>query len=81
MTNLTFGPQLPWWRVRMWWLALGAPLLVALACLALLVVAVRGSDPVLPTTAAPIKKAHMPAHITADTPAQQARNHAATPQR
>lgn len=54
----------PWWREPMLWLVLGGPLAVVLAALATAVIAVRGADPVLPTTA---------------TPAVQARNHVMSP--
>ena len=67
------GPVLPWWRVRMVWLALAGPAAVVVASLATAVVAFRGADPVL----------HAPVADGAMAPAVQARNHAATggPQR
>lgn len=62
----------PWWRVGMVWLVIGGPAVVVVAALATLVIAVRNPDPVIveqtPTNAAL-------------TPALQARNHAAAPQR
>jgi uncharacterized protein len=67
------GPQQPWWRIRMWWLALGGPLLVAVASFATLFIAVRGGDKALSTLAVAPS-----AHGAATTPAVQARNHAAT---
>ncbi len=63
------GSELPWWRVGMVWFALAGPALVVVAGVVTAVIAVRGADPVLriePTGAA------------AETPAVQARNHAAT---
>jgi uncharacterized protein len=69
------GPTQPWWRIRMMWLALGGPAVVAVASLASAMVAVRGADvplqlPTVDQTAGP---------SAAQRPAVQARNHAATP--
>jgi hypothetical protein len=66
------GAQAPWWRVRMLWLVIGGPLIVVMASVATLVIALANPDPVLPTGAAVERAA---------TPAVQARNHAATPER
>ncbi len=63
------GPRLPWWRVGMVWFALAGPAAVVVAGLVTAGIAVHGADPVLriePQAAAP------------QTPAIQARNHAAT---
>lgn len=62
----------PWWRIRMVWLVIGGPLVVVVASFATLGLALKNPDPVLSTQvmASP-----------AETPAVQARNHAATPQR
>jgi hypothetical protein len=63
----------PWWRVRMLWLVIGGPLAVVVASFATLALALRHPDPVL-----------QPARESANaaqTPAVQARNHAAAPQR
>jgi uncharacterized protein len=68
------GPLQPWWRIRIWWLALGGPLLVALASFVTLFIAVRGGDQAL----AAVTVAST-AQGAANTPAVQARNHAATP--
>jgi len=63
----------PWWRIRMLWLVIGGPLAVVIASFATLGLALRYPDPVLvPQVTAP---------TSAETPAVQARNHAATPQR
>jgi uncharacterized protein len=66
------GP--PWWRVGMVWLVVGGPAVVVVAALATAVIAVRGADPVISQaqTAPPAGKAQ------SQTPAHQARNHAAT---
>lgn len=62
----------PWWRVRMLWLVIGGPLAVVVASFATLTLALRHPDPVL----VPQETAG-----SAQTPAVQARNHAAAPQR
>jgi hypothetical protein len=54
----------------MLWLVLGGPLAVVVAGIVTAVIAVRGSDPVLSRSSEP---------LGSDTPAVQARNHAATP--
>lgn len=58
----------PWWRVGMVWLVISGPLAAVIGGVFAAVVAVRGADQVVST----------PATMT---PAVQARNHAATPQR
>lgn len=62
---------LPWWREPMLWLVLGGPLAVVVAGIVTAVIAVRGSDPVLSRSGETLG--------SSDTPAVQARNHAATP--
>ena len=63
----------PWWRVGMVWLVLSGPAVVVVAAISTAVIAVRGADPV-------ISHAQPPAQGKAEsqTPAHQARNHAAT---
>jgi hypothetical protein len=56
----------PWWRHGMVWLVIAGPAAVVIAGFATLAIALASPDPVLATT---------------DTPAVQARNHAATPGR
>jgi len=68
---------LPWWRYRMVWLVISGPAAVVVAGIATLVLALTHIDPVLdePSSgAARVAVAKTPA-----APAQQARNHAATP--
>jgi uncharacterized protein len=65
------GPTQPWWRIGMMWMALGGPVVVALASLASAVLAVRGADVPIQLPSASSASAHRPA--------VQARNHAATP--
>jgi hypothetical protein len=64
-------PTLPWWRAPAGWLMVGLPATAVMASIALFVLAWRDGDAVVLKTALP----------RADTmsPAQQARNHAATP--
>lgn len=62
----------PWWRLPIVWLVIGGPLVVIVASFVTLGLAIRYPDPVLKTSAAA---------TPADTPAVQARNHAATPPR
>jgi hypothetical protein len=38
-----------WWRIPIWWLVFGGPLLVVIASFVTLYLAVDGADPVLPT--------------------------------
>jgi hypothetical protein len=63
-------PRLPWWRVKTMWLVLGGPLAVVIAGVTTAVIAVGGADPVVSADIA-----------GPDTPAVQARNHAAQPRR
>lgn len=63
----------PWWRIGMVWLVLGGPAAVVVAGIATAVIAVRGADVVI--TEVPREAVVQP---VAQTPAVQARNHAAT---
>jgi hypothetical protein len=63
------GPDEPWWRVGMVWFALAGPALVVVAGLVTAAIAVHGADPVLRVE---------PSAAATETPAVQARNHAAT---
>lgn len=38
-----------WWRMPIWWMVIGGPLLVVVASFVTLYIAVDGADPVLPT--------------------------------
>lgn len=64
----------PWWRVGMVWLVVGGPLVVVLAAIATAVIAVRGADPVISR----VETAPVAGKVQSQTPAHQARNHAAT---
>lgn len=73
-------PKLPWWRYRMLWLVIAGPLVVVVASLVTAYVAIKGQDPVLirDETADSQRGKTEPDALT---PAVQARNHAATPER
>jgi hypothetical protein len=64
----------PWWRVGMVWLVVGGPLTVVVAAIATAVIAVRGADPVI----SQVQAAPPAGKVQSQTPAHQARNHAAT---
>ncbi|MED5622423.1 hypothetical protein [Ideonella sp. BN130291] len=66
----------PWWRVKVMWLVLGGPVSVVLACAVTAVFIWHGSDRSVMDSIAPVVKPRPVA--TADAPALQARNHAAT---
>jgi uncharacterized protein len=68
---------LPWWRYKMVWLVISGPAAVVVAGVATMVLALTHIDPVLDEPASPA--ARVAAAKTAAAPAQQARNHAATP--
>lgn len=68
------GTVVPWWRVGVMWLFVGGLGIVVVGSFALLFTAVRHADTVLPQVAV---RASVP--NTPTSPAQQARNHAATP--
>ena len=65
----------PWWRHGMVWLVIGGPATVVVASLVTAVVAYKGADEVLVETAS---ARAVPVQPTGQTPAMQARNHAAT---
>lgn len=66
----------PWWRVGMVWLVVGGPFIVVVAAISTAVIAARGADVVL------TEQSHRTVTTPdAQTPALQARNHAATASR
>jgi uncharacterized protein len=67
--------QRPWWREGMVWLVIGGPAVVVVASIGTAVVAYRGADVVLQE---PPAAKSVQVRPTGDTPAMQARNHAAT---
>lgn len=67
-------PAEPWWRVGFMWLVVGGLGVVVAGSFALLVTAIRTADTVLPQAAMRSVAPHAP-----ESPALQARNHAATP--
>lgn len=72
--STTADADLPWWRHPMVWLVIGGPLVVVFASIWTLVLAIQHPDPVVPDTA----RRSTAGVVEAQTPAQQARNHAAT---
>lgn len=60
----------PWWRVPFMWMVVGGPLTVVVAGFTTLALAIANPDPVLSVKAT---------GKSADLPAVQGRNHAATP--
>jgi uncharacterized protein len=72
-------PVVPWWRFGMVWLVISGPLVVVVAAIITAVIAVRGADPVI--TDIPAAMAPGTTTPSAQTPAMQARNHAATSER
>jgi len=84
--SLSSAP-IPWWRVKAMWLVVGGPLAVVIACMVTITLAIKHPDPVLDKRAP--DQALKPAEDIGDAaraealiklqPAQQARNHAASP--
>jgi uncharacterized protein len=62
----------PWYRLPIVWMVIGGPAAVVVAGFATLAIAIANPDPVISTTAP---------GSSAELPAVQGRNHAATPQR
>ena len=65
----------PWWREGMVWLVIGGPAVVVVAGIATAVIAYRGADEVLQV---PPEVRRVNPTPDGNTPAMQARNHAAT---
>ena len=74
MANSQAGPAVPWWHVGVMWLFVGGLGIVVVASFALMFTAVKHADRVLPQVAVRVGIPNTPA-----SPAQQARNHAASP--
>ena len=70
MDKQPLQPKMPWWRVKTMWLVIAGPAAVVVAGILTAVIAVGGADPVVGADA-----------DGSDTPAVQARNHAAQPRR
>lgn len=75
MSQTAESPSTPrpaiWWRTPIVWLVIGGPAAVVVASFATLALAIMNPDPVITATSTD----------NSSTPAIQARNHAATPQR
>jgi hypothetical protein len=68
--------DLPWWRVGMVWLVLGGPAVVVVAAIVTAGIAIHDADPIVHDPVVTRSTA-----TSAETPAMQARNHAASPSR
>jgi hypothetical protein len=69
------APSRPWWREGMVWLVISGPAIVVVAGITTAVIAYRGADEVL---AVPPEVRQVNVRPNGETPAMQARNHAAT---
>lgn len=70
------APAASWWRHGMVWLVIGGPAVVVVAAVVTAVIAYRGADIVVVDSPSARQSTTTP---SAETPAMQARNHAATP--
>jgi uncharacterized protein len=78
--NTTYAnPPPPWWRLPIMWLVVGGPLAVVVASFVTAWLAIDGADPIVPHGSLVLEVARSGAKARGDAPAQQARNHAATP--
>ena len=68
----------PWWRFPMVWLVISGPLLVVIASFFTLGLALKYPDPVLTGSSGESNGTASSSSSTANMPAMQARNHAAT---
>ncbi|MEO6745599.1 MAG: nitrogen fixation protein FixH [Caldimonas sp.] len=71
-------PAAAWWRFGIVWLALGGPAVVVVASLVTMAIAFNGADPIVPEARVPVVST-LGSAARATAPAQQIRNHAATP--
>jgi len=78
MNTAPIAADTPWWRFPMVWFVIAGPALVAVAAIATGGIAWSQADTVV-DEAPPAARAALAK--TPGAPAQQARNHAATPQR
>ena len=75
--------SLPWWRYGLVWLIIGGPAVVVVAGIATFVIAVRSPDPLVPHDSyrfGPEAQQAAAAGGKTMLPAQQGRNHAASPE-
>lgn len=72
-------PSPSWWRLPIMWLVVGGPLAVVVAGFVTLWLAVDGADPSLTNLPRASNVARGGVKARSEAPAQQARNHAATP--
>jgi hypothetical protein len=74
---------LPWWRYGLVWLIIGGPAVVVVAGIATFVIAVRSPDPLVPHDSYRFGPEAQQAAVAGGKtmlPAQQGRNHAASPE-
>lgn len=76
MLSEKMGPVQPWWRIRIVWLAFGGPAAAVVASFVSLFFAIHGRD--IPLSEMGAAEVATEIH---HGPAEQARNHAATPGR
>ncbi len=69
----------PWWRLPIMWLVLGGPAAVVIAGFATLWIAIDGADPIIANVPQAREVARSGVRARGEAPAQQVRNHAATP--
>lgn len=70
-------PTLPWWRVPVAWLVVGGPASVVVACLVTAFFVLHGRDRLVRDYEPEAEAATASAIVTADSPAEHARNHVA----
>lgn len=70
---------LPWWRYRMMWLVVGAPLVVVVASLVTGYIALAGADTPVGSVPTSAQVARGSVLDRSNAPAQQVRNHVVTP--
>ena len=79
MTPIDTPPSPPWWRLPIMWLVVGGPLAVVLAGFVTLWLALDGADPSIANVPQARDVAKGGVKARSEAPAQQARNHVATP--
>lgn len=73
--SMPSAPPEAWWRHGMVWMVIGGPLIVVVAGVTTAVIAYRGADIIVVDNPSARQAVTAP---TGETPAMQARNHAAT---
>ncbi len=81
--DTTNETNLPWWRHGLVWMIIGGPAVVVVAGVATFLIAVRSPDPLVPHDSYRFgvqRRSDAEAAGKAMLPAQQGRNHAASPE-